>query len=111
MYYTQAELYAGSTYGIVGYNRRGRPRYGHMPLDPAKYQASMDFYHPKPKPEPPKPAQQTNATISAAGDSVRRPKKKRAKTTLASLRIRPRARVNSQVGGLSGGSNLPLGGI
>tara|TARA_S200002703_G_scaffold130717_1_gene118030 strand:- start:326 stop:682 length:357 start_codon:yes stop_codon:yes gene_type:complete len=109
--YSQGELYAGSTWGITGYNRRGRPRYGHLPLDPGWVQRSNELYHPKPKPEPPKPAQQTDATIAAAGENVRRPKEsKRKKTTLASLRIRPKSKINQQVGGLGGGSGLNIGG-
>mgnify|MGYP001233132004 CR=1 FL=1 len=111
MYYTQAELYAGSTRGIIGYNKKGRPRYGAIPLDPARYQASMEFYHPKPLPATPKPAQQSTATIAAAGDTVRRPDKKRKKTTLASLRIRPKSRINQQLGGVGAGSGLNIGGL
>ena len=33
--YTQAEIAAGSTYGIVGYNRKGKAIYGHTPINPA----------------------------------------------------------------------------
>lgn len=64
---------------------------------------------PPPPPPTPKPAEQTNTTISSVGDTVRRPKQKRKKTTLASLRIRP-TRINQQVGGTGYGSGLNIGG-
>jgi hypothetical protein len=63
---------------------------------------------PKP-PKTPKPAEQTMSTISQAGEGVRRPGGKRKKTTLASLRIKPR-KINQQVGGLGSGGSLNIGG-
>ena len=67
----------------------------------------------RPAPAPPKPIkppEQSNVTISQAGDSVRRPGSKRKKTTLASLRIKP-TKINQQVGGLGSGSGLNIGGF
>ena len=61
-------------------------------------------------PKPIKPPEQSNVTISQAGDSVRRPGSKRKKTTLASLRIKP-TKINQQVGGLGSGSGLNIGGF
>lgn len=64
---------------------------------------------PMPKPKTPKPAEQTMTTISQAGEGVKRPGGKRKKTTLASLRIKPR-KINQQVGGLGFGGSLNIGG-
>lgn len=33
--YTESEIAAGSTYGIVGYTKKGKPIYGHTPINPA----------------------------------------------------------------------------
>ena len=114
MYYTQGELYAGARRVLTGYTQKGRPRYEMQPLDPALYKASMEFYHPKPPPPTPKPAEQANATMASVGKGLRRPESeaRRKKTTLASLRIRPRTKVNQQLGGQAGaGSGLNIGGI
>ena len=112
MYYTQAELYAGSRRTVIGYDKKGRPKYGAMPLDPALYKASMEFYHPKPPPPTPKPAQGTNATIASVGDTIRRPEKgKRKKTTLSSLRNKLKVQVNEQVATGGAGSGLNIGGL
>ena len=92
--YSQGELYSGSTWGIVGYNKKGRPRYGHKPLDPGWVARSNEIYHPKPKPAPPKPAEQSKATQASVGQTVRRPsetRKRKRKTNLASFRIRKAA--------------------
>ena len=114
MYYTQEELVRGSTVK-KRYNKKGRYIGDeHTPLDPALYKLSMDFYHPKPPPPVPKPAEQTNATLASIGKGLRRPESesKRKKTTLASLRIRPRTKVNQQLGGQGGtGSGLNIGGF
>ena len=70
---------------------------------------------PAPKPQAPKapkmvkPPEQTMTTISQAGEGVKRPGSKRKKTTLASLRIKPR-KINQQVGGLGSGGSLNIGG-
>ena len=68
---------------------------------------------PAPMPTVPKPPEQTPTTIAQAGEGVRRPGAKRKKTTLASLRIRPKAQINQQVGGLGvgAGSGLNIGGF
>ena len=109
--YTEAELYAGST-KRAKYNKKGKlVGYEHIPLDPAMKEASMRFHYPPPPPSTPKPAQQTTATLAAAGDTVRRPDKKRKKTSLASLRIRPKSKINQQLGGMGGGSGLNIGGF
>ena len=63
---------------------------------------------PPPMPEAPKAPEQTNTTIASIGDTVRRPQKKRKKTTLASLRIRPTT-INRQIGGTGYGSGLNIG--
>ena len=114
MYYSQQDLVRGSTVK-KRYNKKGRfIGYEHTPLDPALYKLSMDFYHPKPPPPVPKPAEQTNATLASVGKGLRRPESegKRKKTTLASLRIRPRTKVNQQLGGQAGaGSVLNIGGF
>ena len=67
---------------------------------------------PPPAPTIPKPPEQAQATIAQAGEGVRRPGAKRKKTTLASLRIRPKSQINQQVGGLGAGagSGLNIGG-
>ena len=67
---------------------------------------------PPPAPIIPKPPEQSNATLAQAGEGVRRPGSKRKKTTLASLRIRPKSQINQQVGGLGAGagSGLNIGG-
>ena len=109
MYYTEAELYRGSTEEIIGYDKKGRPKYGAKPLDPGLMRASMDFYYPKPKPAEPSAPQQTRATLASTGQSVRRPKKKRARTTLSSLRIRPRKEINQMFGGGTAGTGLNVG--
>ena len=109
MYYTQAELYRGSTEEIIGYDKKGRPRYGAKPLDPGLYKLSMDFYHPKAPPAEPAAPTQTRATLASTGQSVRRPKKKRARTTLSSLRIRPRKEINQMFGGGMAGTGLNVG--
>jgi len=77
------------------------------PGKPAPQQQSAPA--PMPKPKTPKPAEQTMTTISQAGEGVRRPGGKRKKTTLASLRIKPR-KINQQVGGLGSGGSLNIGG-
>lgn len=86
-----------------------------------RFRAAMDNAPgksaPAPQPQPqamqqpktPKPPEQSNVTISQAGDSVRRPGSKRKKTTLASLRIKPR-KINQQIGGLGSGGSLNIGG-
>jgi len=109
MYYTQAELYRGSTEEIIGYDKKGRPKYGAKPLDPGLYRASMDFYHPKASPAEPAAPTQTRATLASTGQSVRRPKKKRARTTLSSLRIRPKKEINQMFGGGMAGTGLNVG--
>ena len=111
MFYTQAELFRGSKEVIIGYDKKGRPKYGAQPLDPGLYKASMDFYHPKPPPPTPKPAQGSNATIASVGDTVRRPETsmKRGKTTLASLRNKLKVKTNEQLGLSTTGSGLNLG--
>ena len=77
---------------------------------PGKSQPQQKSAPPAPKPpKTPKPPEQSNVTISQAGDSVRRPGAKRKKTTLASLRIKP-TKINQQVGGLGSGSGLNIGG-
>ena len=60
-------------------------------------------------PKPIKPPEQSNVTISQAGEGVKRPGAKRKKTTLASLRIKPR-KINQQIGGLGSGGSLNIGG-
>ena len=114
MYYSQQDLVRGSTVR-KRYNKKNQfIGYEHTPLDPALYKLSMDFYHPKPPPPVPKPPEQTNATLASVGKGLRRPESegKRKKTTLASLRIRPRTKVNQQLGGQGGaGSGLNIGGF
>ena len=70
-----------------------------------------------PAPPPPMPqASQykaptpTNATLGALESGVRSPNKKRERTTLASLRIRPRRRVNQALtAGSAAGTGLNIG--
>lgn len=64
---------------------------------------------PMAQPSTPKPPVQNQTTISQAGEGVKRPGGKRKKTTLASLRIKPR-KINQQVGGLGTGGSLNIGG-
>ena len=116
MYYTQGELYQGSTWSIIGYDGKGRPRYGHKPLDPALYRASMEFYHPKPKPPPQqyRAPEDANATAASQGKGIRRPAKTKSKRNIASLRkIRDRTQVNQTLSmgetGVGSGIN-PMGG-
>ena len=110
MYYTQAELYAGSTQKIIGYDKKGRPKYGAVPLDPGLMRASMNFYHPKPPPATPQAPVQSNVTMAAAGKTLRRPEQKRSRISLASLRIRPRSEINQQFGGIAQAQPLNIGG-
>ena len=77
---------------------------------PGKQAAPAAAPTPPPAPAAPKPPEQSNVTISQAGESVRRPGAKRKKTTLASLRIKP-TKINQQVGGLGSGSGLNIGGF
>ena len=109
MYYTQAELYAGSTYGIVGYSKKGKPRYGHTPLDPGKAEMSRKFYHPDPKPEPPKPPTLAKATQASVGQGPRQAKGSKRRTRLSDLRI-ARPKVNTQLAIGAGGTGLNVGG-
>jgi hypothetical protein len=52
----------------------------------------------------------TNATLGALESGVRSPNKKRERTTLASLRIRPRRRVNQALtAGSAAGTGLNIG--
>ena len=52
----------------------------------------------------------TNATLGALESGVRSPNRKRDKTTLASLRIRPRRRVNQALtAGSAAGTGLNIG--
>ena len=64
---------------------------------------------PMAQPSTPKAPVQNQTTISQAGEGVKRPGGKRKKTTLASLRIKPR-KINQQVGGLGSGGSLNIGG-
>ena len=66
---------------------------------------------PKPmaQPQTPKAPIQNQTTIAQAGEGVKRPGTKRKKTTLASLRIKPR-KINQAVGGLGSGGSLNIGG-
>ena len=64
---------------------------------------------PMPMPQTPKAPVQNQTTISQAGKGVKRPEGKRKKTTLASLRIKPR-KINQAVGGLGSGGSLNIGG-
>ena len=108
--YTEAELYAGST-KRPRYNNKGKfLGYEHIPLDPGLKAASMRLIYPPAPPPVPKPAEQTNATLASAGKGLRRPESeaKKKKTTLASLRIRPRTSVNQQFGGQSSGATGTL---
>ena len=109
MFYSEAELYAGSTQEIIGYDKKGRPKYGAKPLDPGLMRASMNFHYPKPAPAEPAAPQQTRATLASTGQSVRRPKQKRSRTTLSSLRIRPRKEINQMFGGGTAGTGLNVG--
>ena len=110
--YTEAELFAGST-KRPRYNKKGKfLGYDHTPLDPALKELSMRLLYPPSPPPVPQPAEQTNATMASAGKGLRRPESevKKKRTTLASLRIRPRTRVNQQLGGQGGaGSGLNIG--
>ena len=110
--YTEAELFAGST-KRPRYNKKGKfLGYEHIPLDPGLKAASMRLLYPPAPPPVPKPPEQSNATMASAGKGLRRPgsEAKKKKTTLASLRIRPRTRVNQQLGGQGGaGSGLNIG--
>ena len=112
--YTQGELYSGSTWSIIGYNKKGRPRYGHMGLDPYWQKKSMEFYHPPQPPEPPKPAKQMAAVLSQATGSmksgVQQPRSATPKTTVADLRIKrsrkqQTANTGIQAGGVGSGLN------
>ena len=52
----------------------------------------------------------TNATLGALESGVRSPNKKRPKTTLASLRIRPKRKVNQALtAGSAAGTGLNIG--
>ena len=52
----------------------------------------------------------TNATLGALDSGVRSPNKKRERTTLASLRIRPKRRVNQALtAGSAAGTGLNIG--
>ena len=112
MYYTQEELVRGST-KKKRFNRKGRyigDEY--TPLDPGLYKLSMDFYHPKPPPPTPKPPEQSNALASSVGRQLRRPGQERGrkKTSLASLRIRPKSKINQMFAAMqSGGTGLNIG--
>ena len=110
--YTEAELFAGST-KRPKYNKKGKfIGYEHTPLDPGLRAASMRLIYPPAPPPVPKPAEQTNATLAAAGKSLRRPQSEatKKKTTLASLRTR--LKVNQQIGGQgSAGSTLNIGSV
>ena len=54
----------------------------------------------------------TNATLGALDSGVRSPGKKRERTTLASLRIRPKRRINQALTvGSAAGSGLNIGGF
>lgn len=64
---------------------------------------------PMAQPATPKAPVQNQTTIAQAGEGVKRPGSKRKKTTLASLRIKPR-KINQQVGGLGTGGSLNIGG-
>ena len=64
---------------------------------------------PMAQPQTPKAPIQNQTTISQAGEGVKRPGSKRKKTTLASLRIKPR-KINQAVGGLGSGGSLNIGG-
>ena len=73
---------------------------------------------PAPAPTPPPMPQQyraptpTNATLGALDSGVRSPGKKRERTTLASLRIRPKRRINQALtAGSAAGSGLNIGGF
>ena len=63
---------------------------------------------PMAQPSTPKPPVQNQTTIAQAGEGVKRPGSKRKKTTLSSLRIKPR-KINQQVGGLGSGGSLNIG--
>jgi len=112
MYYTQEELVRGSTVK-KRYNKKGRYIGDeHTPLDPGLYKLSMDFYHPKPPPPTPKPPEQSNALASSVGKGLRRPGEERGrkKTSLASLRIRPRSKINQMFAAMQGaGTGLNIG--
>ena len=112
--YTQGEMYSGSTWSILGYNKKGKPRYGHMGLDPYWYKKSQEFYNPPKPPEPPKPAKQEAAVLSQATGSmqagIQQPKSGVQKTTVADLRIKrsrkqQTANTGIQAGGVGSGLN------
>ena len=115
--YTQGEMYSGATWSIIGYNKKGKPQYGNMGLDPYWYKKSQEFYNPPKPPEPPKPAKQEAATLAQATGSmkagIQAPKSGVAKTSVADLRIkRGRQQQTANTGIQSGvvGSGLNYGG-
>jgi len=116
-YYTEAELYAGSTYGIIGYKKNGQAIYGHTKLDPAKQAASSAYHYPQKTPKPPKPPQLAVSTQAGVGQGTRKPSKKRSKVRISDLLL---ARKNPYTDAMekkssplsigSGGTGLNVGG-
>jgi hypothetical protein len=99
---------AGSIANTANWDQANRRFNAAMANAPGKQQTQSAPKPPK-MPKTPKPPEQTMTTISQAGEGVKRPGGKRKKTTLASLRIKPR-KINQQVGGLGSGGSLNIGG-
>ena len=104
--YTQSELYMGSTWDQVGVDKKGRPKYAHVPLDPGWVDISNKFWHPPSPPPEPKAATNVASTLADSPYGIRRnAQQTQKKNTLASLlKAAPkRERTLPQVGGGSGG--------
>ena len=102
----QGDLYMGSTYGIVGYNKKGKPIYGHTAITPPPVPPPM------PQMSQYKPPQLTNATIGATGKGISRPGNKRKPTRLSDLRAnRRKLRINEQLTTTGTGTGLNIGGL
>jgi len=99
----QGDLYMGSTYGIVGYTRKGKPIYGHTALPPSATQAP-----PQPQQSQYKPpvTKQPNANLASTQQGIRSPRKPQRRGNISQFLI---SLAQAQQVGAGAGSPLNIG--
>ena len=99
----QGDLYMGSTYGIVGYNKKGKPIYGHMALPPGAIPAPAQPQRAQYKPPV---TRQPNASLAQTQQGIKSPRKPQRRNNISQFLI-SLAQAN-QVGA-GAGSPLNIG--
>lgn len=99
----QGDLYMGSTYGIVGYNKKGKPIYGHMALPPSAIPAPAQPQRAQYKPPV---TRQPNASLAQTQQGIRSPRKPQRRGNISQFLI---SLAQAQQVGAGAGSPLNIG--